>query len=528
MPRKRKISKEVEKPKGYRINDRRGTKEATLYPKPSNASAGSLRPRYYGNPVDTFKAVNQSERTELLRYSRELFCSLPNLGGAILAKASWSASEGWLPVFRGNDEEWGNKAEQWLVNKWFPTCNFQGGSFNWNTSLVLSSIALDVDGDSLMVYVQSKSGWPQLAFIPAHRIGNRKFGEQEITSGKFKGYKSIDGVILNKQGRRIGYNILGDNKTQDKQISVANSQFLMEPEFYDQARGIPKTSRALMPFLTVQDIDHYLKQTIKLEAAQGIMHYTEDGEAPKNTNMITGEDDVLTENYQVPLDPSTGEAKTDQLYMESLNGGEIFYMRANSGQKIESFKGSDRPSGNTEAFINRIERGCLYSIGWPIELIDSNKLNGTATRLVQDQTRKTIRSRQCSIEKRAKGAVAFAIAKAMEIGELPPNYDDQWYNFEFLKPQQLTVDNGYEAQMDREGLKIGLTTMSDVVAKGGKDWNHVRNQQNKEVSDLIKRAKTLSEENDISFEIALDLLSSRFPSGTPVRPDTLNNNNNTE
>ena len=118
--RKKKVAPVASTEKGYRIVDRRGQdvepstpKANGLYPNPT---PGYTRPRIY-SIADTHKSVDTGKRTDLLRYSRELFSTCSNLGGAIIAKNSWAFNGGWTPEFMGNNTEWGMEVSRWRFEK---------------------------------------------------------------------------------------------------------------------------------------------------------------------------------------------------------------------------------------------------------------------------------------------------------------------------------------------------------------------------------------------------------------------------
>lgn len=502
MARKKKIIVDAS-PKGYTVNDRRGQPKASyLYPNPSFVNRQNYRPRWY-TLSDTSKGVTNYDRLYQSQYGRAIFASMPDIGGALLAKASWVVGpNSFSPVFTGTDQEWGYQAEDWLVNRFYPMCNVRGPNFDFRTSLYLTSLALDVDGDNLLVFTYSRGGFPQINIIPSHRIGCR--GEDIVATGRYAGNRMVQGVILNKNDRPIAYRILGDTAEEDYDVSAQAAQLLYESEWADQYRGISRLARGMTDLLDKQDIDEYLKQGVKAFVSTLMTIHTETGE-PLDMGSIVGanEDPVTLNDEQVVPRP-----------LEVFDGGIIRYFRAGSGEKLEALK-DERPSPNTEAFIERIQRRILYSCGFPLELIDPSKVGGASVRLIQDLARRSIATRQATLERRARLIVQFAIANAMQLGELPQNNTD-WYMWNFTKGASIVVDAGNEAQADRESLKLGTTTLSDVVSKQGKDWYEVRDQTEKETRDLLDRAEKLSSDYNISMDSALGLLSQRTPNQAPT------------
>jgi len=479
-----------------------------LYPNP-DLTTGKYRPRSYTTATDTYKSVDISTRNNLLRYSREFYAQLPNINGAVNSKANWGFGSGWEPQFNGNNKQWADEAYDWLMNKWFPICNVRGQNFDFRTSLYLSSIAIDVDGEVLMVLVKTPSGFPLIRFIRSHRIGTRSSngwvgGDKVMDKGPYKGLRMIDGVIVNNSLRPLAYSVLGDKQdaSEDLLISVQSAFLLYEPKYTDQVRGIPASSAGLLDSIDFQDCEFFIRRQIKLDSSQGIMHTNETGEPDESANILTDEDAGLS-------------ATPNVLHTEYIQGGEIMYFKA--GGKLEPYK-SDRPSPNVEAFLGRIERRILYAIGWPIEMVDPSKVGGASVRLITDMTRQSISHRQNTVERKAKIALAYALSNAMEMGLISDNREeDNWWDWSFNRPATIVIDQGYESQADREAMKLGQTTLSAIAQKQGKNWYDIREQTTIETEDLLDRAYALMKKYpDLNLSAAINLLSQRASAGVSI------------
>lgn len=469
-----------------------------LYNTPRNTGETDYyRPRrYQGGRGDV---ITEGDWRELLDYSRQLFAQLGNLGGAIVQKNLYAVGDAWKPQFYGSDRAWGERVEEWLTEQFYPMADVRGPAFDFVTNLFLDGLAMDVDGDSLMVFTESERGFPQVKYYPAHRIGGAQCSG-EVKDGPYKGAMMRNGVIFNRDGRAIAYRIKGEEGGKDTDISAFNAQFLFEPEWQHQGRGIPRVGRTLLDWFDVQDIDVFLKRGVKLDASQGLLHYTETGTADTAETAISANDD-------------TGSTDTD-LRIQRREGGEILYMKAGAGEKLESFS-SDRPHPNTEAFIARLERRGLLAVGWFYELIDPSKIGGASVRLIQDQARTSVRARQKTIRKRARRSVIYAVAKAMK-NKLVPENDGDWWKWNFETPAQITVDAGYDRQADVEDLKLGNTSRAAVVAKYGGWWEDVDAQRDREFDALVTRAKVHAEKHGLPLEYVLDRLEQRSPNPAPI------------
>ena len=505
-----KTSSDIVIEKAYKINYRRGqdNQMSYLYPSPS-LKPKNYRPRYYTSD-DTYKKVTSYDRWDYMNLGRSLFGGCPDLGGALLSKASWCVGPGsFQPIFTGKNQEWGNAAEKWLTEQFYPLCSVMGSNYPFTEMLRISSLALDVDGDSGLYFTLSRSGFPLVGLVASHRIGCRN-DETVVTSGRFEGYRILDGTIVNDNGRAIGYRILGDTPDDEYDVSTSNFNLLYEPEWCDQYRGISRIARSVMDWTDQEDIDEFLKRGVKLAASIGLISKTESGNAiDSGANIVGAEEDAIEEN------------KDNGLSVEEIQGGTILYMKSGANETLDTLK-DERPSQNTEAFISRIQRRALYSIGWPQEMLDASKVGGASVRLVQDLVRKSISSRQSTLERRAKIIINYAVATAMNQNIIPQNNDD-WYSWSFTKGGVISVDNGKEADIDRENFKLGMTTLSEIVSKRGYDWQSIRDQSQKEVEDLITRSKEISAKYGVPFETAMTLLQQNTPNQAPVsQPTTIN------
>lgn len=504
-----------ETPKAYKIVDSRGKKISGLYPS-TRVNPNRYRPRFYA-VGDTTKTVTQSDRLDQVSLGRSLFASCADLGGALIQKSSWVVGPGaFTPVHTGTNKSWGDEAEEWLIEQFYPMCSTLGPNYPFSHILYLTSLQLDVDGDSGLFLTSTRSGFPQVGLCASHRIGNR-FGQKIVEGGKFDGYKITDGCILNDAGRTIGYRILGDTPTNDYDISTQNFQLLFESEWCDQLRGISRIARSVTDWADQDDINEFIKRGVKLGASIGLISKTESGNAVDSGANIVGVDEDII-----------GDTTIDNgVSIEAINGGEILYMKSGANETIEALK-DERPSPNTEAFMDRIQKKALYSIGWPQEMLDASKIGGASVRLIQDLARKSVAQRQLTIERRAKLIVTYAIARAMNQGFISQNNTD-WYKWGFSRGGQICVDNGNEATADREAYKIGITSLQEITSKRGQDWYSVREQNQKEVEDLLERANALASKYNVPFATALTLLQQSTPNQSPVAvpaQDTANTSNN--
>ncbi len=497
---KKASNKIVVSPKSQKVNG--------LYQGGNNFTRRSKSPPVYYSVQDTAKAQTQYDRLEQIRLARYLFSRCPDLGGAVMQKSSWVVGPGsFKPIFHTADTVWNDLAEDFLITQFYPNCSPRGANYNFTTILNQTSMALDIDGDTGCLLTYTENGFPQIDLVAAHRIGQRKATEKVITKGVFEGFDICDGVIT-KNNKPYGYRLLGDKIDGSEDIDIASKSFqlLFEPEWSDQQRGISRIARSITDWQNQDDINEFLLQAVKFASSIALKHKTESGDASGSGFDPGQSEDTACLNSGVTVTP--------------INGGEMVFLKAGTGEDIETIENKN-PSPETEAFIERIQKRALFSIGWQQEMLDASKVGGASVRLIQDLARRSVSTRQETIERRAKFIVAYAIANAIKIGILPPN--KEWFKFSFTKGASITVDAGNENKSDIENYKMGTVTLSDICAKRGQDWYEVRNQTQREVEDLLTRAQALSDKTGKPFELCLLLMQQNTPNQTasasePVPP----------
>lgn len=492
-----------------------------LYPS-LRSNPKSYRPR----PTlarDTRQQITSADRAELVSLSRQLFAQLGNLGTAIRDKNAWAFGDGWDAHYTGNNSAWGEAATNFLTKQFFPNCD-RHGRYNWKTLLKLSGMAWDRDGDDVMLLTEddSGSGFPKVEIIPATRIGNggdySAQASKKIETGIYAGHEVSDGIIFNPAGKPVAVRVLGrmvtdqfGSKTQEFQdFSLGyggNADLAYQPEWCDQARGIPLVGRVILDWMDLQDIDVFLKRGIKRAASVGLISKTAEAEAGLGNEVITEVEEEGTD--------AAGNATTRTLQYEEIEGGEMYYL-GKDGEDLEALK-FETPHPNVEAFIQRIERRGLAAVGWFYELLYLSESGRAATRLVCDLANQSIWQQQEIGYRRTFTAVRYALAKAMKNGFLPRNPDpmDAYTAWEFGFPKQISVDAGNEEQADRENLKMGTTNEAQIAQKKGNHWKAIRRQRLAEIKSHVADAEEIvsSSAGKVTFDRALELVQQRTANG---------------
>jgi hypothetical protein len=449
----------------------------------------------------TKRAISRFDWNQGLSLSRQLYARIGELSGATKQKSNYVIGDSWCAEYHGPPAKaaWGELAKEWLEN-WFLVANIRGEPFDFVTSLFVDSIAIDRDGDAGMIPCV-ENGEPRLQFIPAHQIGFRQSAGQDVNGlgivpdGRFKGAKCYNGVVFGNRTQVLGYGVLGESPKDDKQFAVSEMQLLYEPDWSDQGRGIPKIANSMPTWMDYEDIVHFIKRQVKMDSAQGLMHYNEEGAAEDSQDFITGK--------------ASGASNQD-VKIEQLEGNEIMYFKALGGGKIEAFR-SDRPHPNTDAHNMRLLRGCFLSLEWPYELYDPKEVGGASTRLIQDFARHSVNKRQRLVWKRFIRAIAHGLSYAMENGDIPRNDDPDWLAWEVTLPAKVTVDARYDDKTKMEKIRIGAGTWGEIYGDDGKSAK----------TYIWKRCEEESwwQEASAHYKVDVDKCRILTPNGNQLSPD---------
>jgi len=476
-----------------------------LYPSPRH-NPRSHKPRPWLSP-DMKINVSATDRWELVNLSRQLRAQIDLLDAAITQKNQWAFGDAWDPHYTGKNPDWGTEAQDWLRNVWFPNANVRGPQYDFKRSMNISGQSWDVDGDDVMVLTETENNFPQLAFYPGTKIGTRGFGvrrsgdDDVVSGGQFDGAKIFDGIITNRNGRCIGVRILGENNTWTD-VSAFNADLAYEPIWPDQVRGIPRIAVGILSWMSLQTINEFIQKGVQKATSVGLIHKNAEGEADIGNQILTEEES-----------PTASDSETRKITYEEIEGGETYYLSAPDGESIEQLTYKN-PHPNTEAFIERLTRGSVASIGWFLELLNLQSTGRAPSRILCDLANQNIWSRQCTGYRRWKRAINYAIAKGMKIRQIPKNEEGaDPYQWEPGLPKPLQVDAGNDAQADRESLKMGTTNRAILAQKNhGLHYREIDKQREIELNQTIEMAIRISQKYpQVSFDRALELAEQRSP-----------------
>lgn len=416
--------------------------------------------------------------------ARKLYWNNGMVNAAIDQKSMLTVGSAMRPIFVGGKNEeaaqqWGKQAETALLD-WFQICYVDGKS--WREGLRLESTAIDRDGDLLTILTTSKNGYPQLQQVPWHQIGSRA-ADTVVDSGPHKGLRMYNGVILSQYNRAIAFRVLGEaaDGSQDRDIPAQSCMLTMDPRESDQVRGISAFAPAIRDLISLKDLGDDIQTASRMAAKIGLLVTNQQGMADASDAY-----NALTDTAM----PQCGQG----LRLTPMAGGTIQYLTANAGESINQID-AKIPTEAQDRLQERLIRNALLAARWPPEFgWDMSKLGGASARIVLEQVNRITSERHAYLSAFCKRRCAFAIARFIEIGVLPPYPGSDAskggaYQFRFTEPARLTADSGYASRDAIESYRAGMRSMTDILASGSKTLEEHLDEVEREELEIKRRVE---------------------------------------
>ena len=425
---------------------------------------------------DSRSTLTRAARQTLSGYARALYENYGEVKGAIDDVARYSVGAGIRPQSLAGDSA--AEYEQFF-NEWAKTADLSGQFSFWGLQK-LASIRLDVDGDLGFNMVTGANDWPFLQAIEGHRI-----------EGDRTDKTNFDGVAISpKTGRPAAYFI----KQQDKdfrRIPARNFILISDPKRVNQYRGITSLAHAITDVWDTADILEYEKVGVKMRSAVGMVMVTKGGATDDAL-------DIVESGYAA--------SDTGNVPWQTFDAGMI--PRLQEGEDITEI-GGNQPSPAFQGFLEMLMRKTAVGLGVPFEFLwNPTEAGGATQRAVLAKAQRKFGERASLLdEKLNKRVWGWVISKAIKRGDVRPSAD--WWRVRWQHPKKITVDVGREAKENREDYKLGLKTLADDAGERGLDWQEIRQQTELENVDLIHRAKRIADQENISLDLALSLMSQR-------------------
>lgn len=437
---------------------------------------------------DSHQNLDPWTRRQLLSTSQFLYENVGFAKGAVRDIGRYSIGDTLIPQSQIADKA----VRLAYENYWNNWANIPEVTNQWNYGEIcrMRSYAVDVAGDIGQIYTQTPTGFPRLQIVEAHRIES---------DPNVEGYR--DGVLCDAMGAPAFYSVRVDDGDYRK-IEARNFHLLLDPDRVDQKRGKTAFHHALNTLRDVLEILGAEKTGVKVNATLALIIKLATAEAQGSSAMF-GKQAVQ----------SVGD---EDLNLDKLIEGMIPRLRA--GEEIMSHS-SDRPSPTFTGFLDYLLRDVANGLGVPWEFVwDSSKLGGSGNRLAIHKAQRKFNERQSLMKKVATRDWGYVVSKGANRGDLP--YHPDWWRVVWQTTRKITVDEGRDADQNRKDIFAGLRTCSEDFSERGLDWEESRDQQEREIDDLMERAKRTADRWGISIEKALETWQLRGPNPMPVTSDS--------
>ena len=472
-------------------------------------NAGKYANRYY-TLQDNSQGIDTYSRELIVRWSREMAAQLPIVPAAIDILTQYIVGDGYAPIYTGQNEQFGNAVNQFL-SKWVNNCCVRGSDYSFNKVLRLIVESIMVDGDVLELKGQDNYGYPLLQFIPSNRIQSRING-QVITDGEYKGCIVSDAVVYTMEGQPVGYCVQNNQNLVETTTSNSNEVIFPIPaaklhydvKYFDKSRGLPSIASAILQAISLQELDRYEMDKIKIQSMIAYIEQNNNGEAPYDLQQTLS---ALEDSIAAGGNNQTG----NNLYLSPndhavtvATGPEIKYVMAEGGE-IKSFA-TTGPTNDGQEYMKKLETQVLSVLGIPHQLIYSGEnAGGNITHALGDIFRKKVKHYQRILDKFAKVSVAWAVSKAIKEGIITESTDENLLDvFDFNHPKEFTLDEKYSNDVITSNYNNGFCSLNDVTSElFNRTGEETIQKQGKEWIAFYKEAKSVSDTTGIDLNTVI-------------------------
>ena len=458
------------------IKARKGT------PKPE-ASAGGwqstgltrLRLGQYGaQPRDLRRDLSPFDRLSMVRKCRwaernsGLFNQILNdltlytVGDGIKHQSHASTPEA-REAYNDYFSEWAKKCD--ITNRF---------SFNQVQNILLRGMLRD--GDSFAVKTRNGFDVPKLQIMESHRVGD-PLSPDVCPPGMH------DGVQFGPYGELAGFSIYRSDGSARYVISNA-VMHVVDQEWASGARGVGILQSAVDLVQDSMDV-----RTLE------VLAHKDHGDVTRVLKKTGG---FMPTDMGAELGQSTPLSQGQQY---SSMGGKILALEPGEDlQLLASNRGSQ-----AIGFLAALELDIVRVL--PYEFVsDPSKIGGASVRLVTAKAGRVFGKYQnVIITTLCHPSWGYVIGQAIANGELPD--DPSWTEVSWTTPKSVTVDGGRDSANDREDLRIGLLSFSEVYNQRGMNFEEEAEIKAQNVRYLLDLSKTYG----VPFETLSNLLINTAP-----------------
>ena len=440
---------------------------ANPYPASKTDDQYPARPELSLDQKDLLRRLNHRQ---ILNSTRHLYNAFPAISGAINDIANHAIGESWQPQYRGVNEAFGERAEQWLGN-WTKIADVRGFPYSLSNDMHIGVTTICRDGEYFQYHTENEAGYPLIQFLESHRIGMRSTSNANtITEGRYAGLTQRNGIAYNAFSRPVAYHFLGDIPEDDQWIDAQFIKHIYDPKWFSQGRGISPLVYGVLDWLDVMGWRDNEKAAQIMLSSIAYMEKNEEG----------GPSGLQARMAQMKA--GTNEDNQAKPNVESFLKGTVRFFKLN-GSGIEAMQ-NNRPGPNQRDFEERLLRGAFRALGWTYEQAYNSKgQTGANVRRDVAQNQRSVEHYQSVVRMAWERAIVYGLARASSIGVLVDDRGEtielvpDWYKWRPQLPRRMTVDNGRDSKANIQELQTGVKTMiADIRERGGDERQHLRDQ----------------------------------------------------
>ena len=438
--------------------------------------------------------INSMSRLEILRCTRYFEKNSGVLLKVLRCLDVNVVGTGITPTPCSKNTEWGKSALDWW-DEWATVADVTEQSDVYK----LQSIgyrARNIDGDAFIELTTSAAGRPAIDIIEGHRIGNAGIVAADMES---KGYKVIDGVVIDAKRRPVAY-IITDEFTGkfERMVPASRMVKLFNRKRSGQYRGISVLHAAILTLHHLDDLQNYEMDAAKDAASKANIFKTPAG-------AVSAEEVIGAE---VNSGSSSADLSARQAQYRKALSGETLVLQP--GEEMSQFE-SKRPSAAMTGFWDKLDEKIVQGAGISYAaLIDYRGNWGGATlRAVVQSDNRTYELETIEEAKGWQKVWDYVIGWAIQNRELKP--DAEWRKVRWHRPRGATVDVGNDSAAMLNELKAGARTYETIYGESGEDWRERIEQRAKEEAFIQELAQKYNIERSSIASFAQQSLSGIAP-----------------
>jgi capsid protein len=437
----------------------------------------------------TQSPASQRDRVKLIWDARKAYRNMPVISCVVNRLADYVVPQVMYQSNTGDDELDTLYEAYW--KKWATHSADMTGRTDLAGLLRVAFIQMLVDGDFFIHPVHTEDGY-ELQCIESDRVGHPDRAGGDIDPHK------ISGVHIDDAGRPLAYEVFDRDKNgmysanKDGLIPAEQMLPLMSLETSDQLRGVTMFCRVLDQANDLYESFSMERGAAKWASSYAGIVYEKDARGPRGGPGAAEFDGVTAEGTP------TQEVQANKL------------LRLSSGESVEAFPPSNRPSGAFIALIDATIRDIAMGVDLPFGFFDMRGFGGASSRLEAHQIQRKINNWQNLLRRAVLNPLRdMVFFKAVQLGHLPPAPDMS--NGSWTFGPHITADLGYQTNADITLLRYNLTSAAKLAAAQGYDYDELVDARAKEIGKLHAAA--------IKYQVPVEMLSPEFQNGTSLFAD---------